>query len=87
MAVGEIVPKFDGKFAADVNVHAAPGGIVFDKIGKFGRQRGDFAEAFQQMALVGGRKCAEKFVNFNGDEQSRFVHFSSGQVRARIVRA
>jgi hypothetical protein len=67
--VGEIVPKLDREFAEDVNVHAPPGGIVFDEIGKSGRKRRNFAEVIEQIALFARSKRAEKIEDINGNEQ------------------
>jgi len=76
MAVGEIVPEFDGKFSEDMNVHSPPRRIVFNKIGKLGWKCRDVAEAFEQVALLARSKCAEKIENINGNEQPRVAHFN-----------
>ena len=34
VAVGEIIPKLDGKSAMHMNLHPPPAGIAFDKIRK-----------------------------------------------------
>ena len=34
MAVGKIIPEFDGEFSEDMNLHATAGGVRFDKIRK-----------------------------------------------------
>ena len=47
MAVGEIVPKLDGEFSEDMNVHATPGRIMFYKIGKSGWKGRNVAETFE----------------------------------------
>jgi hypothetical protein len=52
-----------------VNVHAPPGGIVFDEIGKSGRKRRNFAEVIEQIALFARSKRAEKIEDINGNEQ------------------
>ena len=76
MAVGEIVPKLDGEFSEDVNVHASSRGIMFNKIGKSGWEGRDGAEAFEQIALFARFECSEKIENFNGDEHTRVAHFN-----------
>ncbi len=79
MAVGKIIPKFDGEFSEDVNVHAPTGGIIFHKIGKSGWKRRNVAEAFEQFALFTRLQRAEKIENINGNEQPRVAHLIEAQ--------
>ena len=51
MAVGKVVPEFDGKFARHMDIHAASRSITFYKIRKLGGRSGDFTEAFEHILL------------------------------------
>ena len=47
MAVGEVIPEFDGEFAGDMNFHTPTRRIVFYKIREVGGEGGNLPEAFE----------------------------------------
>jgi hypothetical protein len=72
-------PIFDGKFAENVNVNPSAAGIMFNEIGKVGRESGNFTETFDQGSLFDLPARLEHVKNFNGDEQTRVAHGGLGQ--------
>ena len=75
--VSKVVPELDGKLAKNVNFHTATGGITFNEIRKPGGKRGNLAKMFKEGSLLLLSKGAQKFENFNINEQPRVAHLES----------
>ena len=84
LPVGEVVPKLDREPSEDMHRYIPPHGIALRVVGIVVGRRPDFAEAPEQIALLGLAERPQKLQHLNVDQEPARAHrVSSGKPSSR----